>query len=282
MDKVEEIQEQKQVDQIDTTNIFEEFLDDANLHEEIDAIQEKKQKDLYYYLSIAGSVFKWGFLISLFLLVILWGYIWVQENPEMKDQSFLDPICFVFTNGLPSQETYCSSITALIAEYKEKKEKIKDEQLQLIIPLIEQSYRVNSFDSSKEVIFLLDKSENRIKALDILNDFDDLKNAYDSIEKEKIQCKALLLTNESLSMKCSAFTAGYEKNIIGFDAWNTQKIRWTSISLANSFINYIEKKSDIFEVTNRQKLFSSERVFWSNTNFTHKTEFNLELKYYYE
>ena len=61
-----------------------------------------------------------------------------------------------------------------------------------------------------------------------------------------------------------------------------QRVRGTSISLANSFINYIEKKSDIFEVVNKQKLFSIEKVFGGDTNFTHRTEFNLELKYYYE
>jgi hypothetical protein len=54
--------------------------------------------------------------------------------------------------------------------------------------IIEKLYEVENFTKSKEVIFLLDKSSNKLKVLSILEEFDNLKNQFDNLDKEKIQC----------------------------------------------------------------------------------------------
>jgi hypothetical protein len=56
-------------------------------------------------------------------------------------------------------------------------------------------------------------------------------------------------------------------------------LKWTSISIANSFLNYIEKQSTVFSIVNKQKVFRSETILWEKTNFTNKTQFNLVLNY---
>jgi hypothetical protein len=80
-------------------------------------------------------------------------------------------------------------------------------------------------------------------------------------------------------MTCSAFSAWYEKWFKWFDAESDNSIKWTSISIANSFLNYISKTSKIFIIEDRQKIFNSESIVWDKTDFTNKTTFSLKLKY---
>jgi hypothetical protein len=59
------------------------------------------------------------------------------------------------------------------------------------------------------VVFLQDKTANKLKTLEILSAFDDLKNKFDNVDKEKIQCDNLEInnTNKILSMDCIAYSA---------------------------------------------------------------------------
>jgi hypothetical protein len=79
--------------------------------------------------------------------------------------------------------------------------------------------------------------------------------------------------------RCEAFSAWYEDEIKWFDGTDDFFIKGTSISIANSFLNFIEKNSDAFILLDRQKIFSSQNIIWDSTGFTNKTIFYLKLKY---
>jgi hypothetical protein len=89
-------------------------------------------------------------------------------------------------------------------------------------------------------------------------------------------------------LTCDAYSQSYENNWIVWFSWNTEKkdeyVSWTSLSLANSFLNYIEKKKDSgFTIIDKQKLFEVEPVSWDSdiwrtTGYTKKTTFNIKLK----
>ena len=82
-------------------------------------------------------------------------------------------------------------------------------------------------------------------------------------------------------MKCEAYTASSISGIIWF-SWDknneSDSLSGTSISLANSFINYLEKNAKkYFLVVNRQKTFDLEDID-GNDWYTKKTSFDLNLK----
>jgi hypothetical protein len=90
-----------------------------------------------------------------------------------------------------------------------------------------------------------------------------------------------------LEVTCDAYSQGYENNwIVGFSGEVRKKseyISWTSLSLANSFLNYIEKTSKDFTIVDKQKLFEIGSVDWSSeiwlaTGYTKRTTFNIKLK----
>jgi hypothetical protein len=91
-----------------------------------------------------------------------------------------------------------------------------------------------------------------------------------------------------LNVVCDAYSQGYENNwIVGFSGNAERKdeyISWTSLSLANSFLNYIEKRKDSgFTVIEKQKLFEAETVSWDSdvgraTGYTKRTTFDIKLK----
>jgi hypothetical protein len=95
-------------------------------------------------------------------------------------------------------------------------------------------------------------------------------------------------TEKTLSITCDAYSQGYENNwIVGFSGDVERKdeyISWTSLSLANSFLNYIEKRKDSgFTLIDKQKLFEAETVSWDSdiwrtTGYTKRTTFDIKLK----
>ena len=140
-------------------------------------------------------------------------------------------------------------------------------------------YFVSNFVLSKEIMFLLDKSENRLQPLDILSEFDALKNAFEPVNKAKIQCSNIdIQKNGTIDMMCEAYSSRWDRNIIGV-SWSTKqstKTKGTSISIASSFINYIEKNAQGFVLVEKPKSFGYEEVV-DGSGFTRKTPFNITL-----
>jgi hypothetical protein len=107
-----------------------------------------------------------------------------------------------------------------------------------------------------------------------------LKYNYDNNLQERIKCEDFSISSEwILTASCEAFSGWYETNIKWFDGTDNQRVSGTSISIANSFLNYIEKQSEDFTLLNRQKTFKSEWVFAEYSYITKKTSFDLSLQY---
>lgn len=82
-----------------------------------------------------------------------------------------------------------------------------------------------------------------------------------------------------MEISCDAYSSRWDRNIVWLN-WNNQKsenVSGTSISIASSFINFLEKNSTQFTLTDKQKEFSYNDVAdygW----YSRKTNFKLSLK----
>ena len=243
-------------------------------------ITDKEHKDIFYYISKAGSFISSIFWILFALLILLYAYIFIQQNEKMQNSQMLDPFCRVFLWDLEHTNAFCSSVSALHKEHEKKLKDLKNTQVWEIISILEELYKLENFLKTKEVIFLGEKTLSKLQILQILEEFDTLKNNFESIEKDKIQCSEIEINEENIfKAKCESFSAWYEWGIKWFDGSDISSVRWTSISIANSFLNYIEKNSDLFHIIDRQKIFSAQSIIWEKSWFTSKTTFYLKLQY---
>jgi hypothetical protein len=48
---IEEVSAPEENKEIDSSNIFDEFVDDSNLIDEVNKIKQERNKDIYFYLS---------------------------------------------------------------------------------------------------------------------------------------------------------------------------------------------------------------------------------------
>ena len=287
--KNEEIKEDNSDNILDDswTNIFDEFSQDDSLLQEVDKIKEERNRDIFYYLVNITKVFKTLFILSLIWLTMVYWYIYIQNKLyewDSVDNQLLDPFCFILLGDIKHNDlTFCTSITTLNDIYKKDLENTKNNQKNNIIWVVKKLYEIENFTNTKDVLFLKDKTDNKLKVLELLKEFDDIKNEFSKVDKQIIQCNSFEIDSENstMSMKCNAYSAWYETWIRGFDGKNdaNSALKWTSITIANSFINFINLESKIFKVINRQKLFKSENIVWSETGFTSKTPFTLKLKY---
>lgn len=265
---------------IDSENIFDDFVDGSSLAEEVDNLKKEKDKDLFFYAAKTGHVLQAIFWLWLIISIIIFSYVHFQNNQKLKNSNILDPFCAVFLWDIKNEDTYCSSIASLKSTYESKLDLLQKSEVSDILEILERLYRVENFHNSKEVIFLIDKSENKLQALSILEKFDDMKNEF-NVEKEKIECRSIVIDSNKglLTMNCSSYTQWYEKGLRWFDWTTDSTLKWTSLSQANSFLNFIEKTSTDFEIVDRQKMFKEEAVLWTKTGLTSKTQFDLKLKY---
>ena len=266
----------------DSKNIFDDFEDDAGLIDEVNSIKKKKNKDLFFYFEklwgALQNIFWSGFIIILLMSL----YIHIQNDTQLSNSNLLDPFCPIILWDINDPEySYCSSVSYLENTYTSKLSKLKVEQTESILDILVDLYSFENFTKSKDVLFLLYKTENKLSVLWVLEKFDDLKNEFNNLDKEKIQCNNISIDWEEsvLSMSCIAYSAWFERGLRWFDGTDDITLKWTSVSIANSFLNFIDKKSDIFNILNRQKIFNSSNALWDDTDFTNQTSFSLNLKY---
>ena len=261
-------------DMAPTENIFDEFAQERQISEE----PLEAEVDMYTWFQRIIKILQVFVVVSLCVFLLLFAYISIQKNENFSQSSFLDPICFLFVSDIP-QDGFCSSITSLSQKYNRESQQVIQEQSKTILSLLDAVYQVENFHKTRSVVFLSEKTRTKLPVNSILSAFDDLKLEFDTVEKNKIQCYNIKLANQSeLTMTCDAYSAWFEKGIKWFDA-NRANVEWTSLSIANSFLNFIEKKSNNFTLLNRQKVFSTQTVVWEQTWYTLKTSFSLHLKY---
>lgn len=266
---------------INESNIFKELswdLDFGDIKQESEKVEIVK--DSIYYMKIT---YKWMFYFNIFLflvLVLLFSYTSIQKSESMLNSSLLNPFCSILLGGdLSSKVSWdCSSIYALYNNYLSLSENAKNTYTKTISDILPWVYAIENFSLSKDVKFLVKKTDDRLKPLDIMSDFDKLKNSFVAWDKGQIKCSNLEIDKDSnFSMSCTAYSSDWNNSIPSSEPG--KKISGTSISLAASFISYIEKNGKSFEILDKPKSFSSEVYSWV-WYYTKKTDFNLKLKYY--
>lgn len=277
-------------EKIDTSNIFEDFENDKSLREEINSIENKVNKDSIYYISIVWNIFKYINFTLFIVMAVLWSYIFVQasEKENFYEKAFLDPFCGVLLgdNRDIMDESYCSWVWIITKKYEQKIEKQKEDTMYSLAPVLKETYEVNDFLNSRKVSFVLDKTKTRFNPLDILSKFDEVKNKFLSVDKTQIECYDIKIESNELEANCYAFSSFWDGEIPWFEGEKgTQKTLWgTSISIASSFLNFIEKYRDadtdqkVFLLEDKQKVFTSETLTWED-GYIYKTNFKVKLLY---
>lgn len=260
-------------------NIFSDFNTDTSL--ENIPLKQKKENDLIYKLNISLRIFQTLLVIIIIALILGFSYIFIQKDENSMDNTFLEPICFIFNWDI--ETTWCPSISYTKQRVENELKEIWMKQSKMILSILPIIYERNNFLNTKEISFLKDKSLHKLEVLEVLEKFDYFKSEFTWYEKKKIRCKDITINSETkiLSMKCEAYSASSISGIIWF-SWDknneADSLSGTSISLANSFINYLEKNAKkYFLVVNRQKTFDLEDVD-GNDWYTKKTSFDLNLK----
>lgn len=266
---------------INESNIFKELSGDLDFWD-IKQESEKVEviKDSIYYMKIAS---RWMFYFNIFLAVVvslIFSYSYIEKDESFLNNSLLNPFCSILLGSeLSSKIPWdCSSVYALYSKYSSDNDLLKNTYTKTISDILPWVYAIENFSLSKDVKFLVEKTDNKLKPLDILSDFDKIKNSFVAWDKWQILCSNIEIDKDSnFSISCTAYSSDWNNSIPSSDPG--KKISGTSISLAASFINYIEKNSKDFEIIDKPKSFSSEVYSWV-WYYTKKTDFNLKLKYF--
>lgn len=262
---------------LENINIFDELSSDDYKSKKKEVLS--KEEKILRWISIVSSSCQTIWVLLFIAAACLFWYIKLQSQEEFKANTFLFPFCPILIWDIVLDDWKCTTVSSLNKEYSDKKTKLLKEQTEKIIAMLEPLYVENSFTKSKSVVFLSDKSKSKIEVLSMIEKFDDLKTNF-WFEKSKIQCEEINIDSDNIfSASCTAYSVWYEDGIRWFDWTNDTRVSWTSISIATSFLNYIEKNSDDFSVINKQKAFNSEDTSIEWTWYTQKTDFDIFLKY---
>lgn len=268
--------------ELDNNNIFEDFAEDDSLGEEVKTLEEKRKKDTYFYLKIVSDILKvWNLLLFLFLGVAF-IYSFIQNKDEFAEYSILAPACNIFLWDVAEDIDTCYSVSYYLRKIEEDLENEKVWQTQKVASLIGDIYLVDNFIYSKVVNFLINTSKNSLQPIEILSHFDHLKNKFEPIDKSRIVCGDIAIYEPwFLEARCEAFSSDWDTDIPEIDEGiiSESESGGTSISLASSFIDFLETNSDSqFTVVDKQKIFFTNNVTGKGI-YTKKTPFTLKLRY---
>ncbi len=273
--------EEKKEINIDSTNIFDEFSWNEQIREEIKVSEKEKKKTFSYYAYIVNNFIVFVNMFFLLFFIILWWYIYIQNDKTIKNIGYLNPICNLFVNDKWNNEN-CSSVSWLIEEYEKENSDISTklyEQKKILLEIIYENFK---FINSKEINFLISKAQNRLKVLEILSYFDKIKNEFSPFSKTRILCSNINVSSDFIvEMQCTTYSWNWDWQILWY-SWKNKwqdKVEWTSISIASSFINFLEiRKNSKFTVIDRPTKFNFIDIV-NDHGYTKKTDFKLKLKY---
>lgn len=269
-------------------NIFKElswwldFWDDSSSSHDI-----KPERDIFYYFNLSLRIFIWLNIFVFVSIIFSIIYIKVQNNPNLYSKPILDPFCiFLLSDEMKNTWDYCSSVAALSQDYKTKTESLKNEIVSKLSPIVADIYSIDNFMYSKEISFLLEAKANKLRVVEILNNFDKMKNDFSWWDKQKIVCGWVTITKETIDFTCDAYSSSWETSSVRWwwivwPTWdrNSSVIEWTSITVALSFLNFIDKNPEYnFKIIDRQKIFTSDTIVWE-WPYVRKTNFAFKLKY---
>ncbi len=270
---------QEEAQQIQDENIFEWFASDEELLQDVDSFEKNEKKDIYDHANITWNILKICNIVLIFVLAIAAAYIYIQKNENLSSSAILDPFCSAILWDIPKQGGYCSSVTSVLNQLETKVANIKTEQFNAIAGIIQPLYLATDFINSSEVLFLLDSANLRLKPMAILEEFDTLKNEFEWLDKSALNCYNIEIKDNIMSAKCDVYSSDWDREITLPTGESWWKIGGTSISIASSFVDFIEKNSRHLRVNDKPKHFSAENVSWENGGYTKKTTFFLQLEY---
>jgi len=147
---------------------------------------------------------------------------------------------------------------------KEELEQSEERYTTEISSILGDIYEIEDFIYSKVATFLLDKSKNRTKPLEILAEFDKLKNIFEPIDKSKVICSDISINSKSeFEAICEAYSSDWDSELVQIDSGIVGKKQsgGTSISIASSFLDFLEKHPESkFQLIDKQKVFFSENI----------------------
>lgn len=284
----EELANNSQNENTQETNIFSELSGELDFWAKKEEVVEIK-KDKLYYLKMTWKYMFYSNIWFVVILFMLYLFVSIQNNKDLYNKPFLDPFCFVILSDEEKNTwDYCSSVSSLLQDYELKNKSLTEKISTKLSSMIWDVYAIENFVNSKEVSFLIDNKTNRLLVLNMLNDFDNMKNDFTGFDKWKIDCKNLKISNDyTLDVECNLNSSSWEMSnsawewIVWF-SWDRKE--WTidgsSITLAASFLNFIERNPTYnFQLLEKQKDFKSDFVVWEETSYVKKTTIKFKLKY---
>lgn len=273
--------ESKANEEINSENIFDEFIDSQDSVNNSDITKNKRW--VYDYLKTLNFVFIFVNLLLFLFIITLLMYNHFQSKEEKDNIAFLQPICNFLLGEVYTSWSDCYSVTSYLSEYQSKYQNLEKDTWASTVKLMSELYAINNFNYSKKVSFLLDKTNSRLKPLDILQSFDSIKREFtSSFERSNVSCSNIDISylNE-VSMSCDVFSSDWDTSIIDLNSWVRSVLPWggTSISRANSFINFIENHgSGLFVIKDKPDSFTSSPTS-DQWPYTRVTTIDMTLQY---
>lgn len=264
----------------DELNIFSEFSWEVDFWDQkVSLNKEVEKKDLEYYLKLTSNILLWLNIVWILLTLIFFSYFKVQNSETQFDKSYLNLFCpiLLWEDSQNIIWVNCSSTKALLVNLSTEIENLSNNTVTKLNSLIWDVYSLDNFINTKEVEFLLEKKNDKTPVLEILNDFDKMKNYFLDWDKKAIDCKNIEIQSGNLvKFECYSYSSDWDMNIKS-NLWN--KVQWTSITLAASFLNFIENNPIYnFKIIEKQTDFTSESLIWE-WNYVKSTKFSFVLQY---
>ncbi len=268
-----------------TDNILDVFSKDMMDEKKKELKDSLKEKDPVIYLNKATWVLKFWFFVCLFFWGVLSAYSFIQNNEEASQLSILEPICFMFLwKEVSSQYDGCTSVLSAQKYYDEELKVIKEDQAEKVASILERVYSLENFLFSEDIAFILEKSSEKLPVIEMLSEFNELKDAFEPTKKVyAVECNDIEINdNLELNISCSAYSSDWsDSNIMWFNGQtNSKKISGTSISVASSFVNFLKKKAENFHIVDSTKIYNySTKIEEWKERYTKRTDFDVNMRY---
>jgi len=268
-----------------SVNIGENIL--KELSGELDFGKKKaspnKKKNSLFYIQFAVTSFFWIQLLLVIGSFVALGYVYVQKNPQYVNTNFLDPICTLILGPQLSEKNtalghqFCSSLAGLNESYQSNTTQLKKQLIDEIDNFFTEDYKIENFGASSEITFLTNNKINRLQILNILNDFDRVKNTFSGKNKFNVQCADLRITDKYiLQAKCTFVGGVWIPEIIGQKGDLNERTQGTTISYAMSFLNFIEQHPEY-----RFKILEYPSTLTIDDSWVGQKETDVEFKLQY-
>lgn len=245
---------------ISTDNIFDELSWDIENSNFVNFNPEDDKLKKYSKIS-------W-IVLSFLVLLLVFSSFYVFFQKSSNDFTFLKPICSILV--WTDNESHCFWVEKELKDNKRILETTTLSYADKSSWILSKSYSLDSFIKSREVVFLLERWEFRLKPFEIIEQFDKEKNAFLSLNKRLIQCSNIRIDSDLImDIDCDVYSSSWNK-------WDNNTKQWSSVSIASSFQNYFQS-SDNFTLLDPQKRFDVVNITW--WVFTQMTPLHLRLKY---